>query len=140
MDICHAAAPQLLDNIEERLFNKWILRDVAVTAERRQANTHATRTALSHDRIDDFHQETCTAFHVTAVAVGACVKHRVHELLENIAVGCMQFDTVCTGSSCVGGSFGESAGHGRHLVRAEGPWHVGGHEPQLSVWTVGKHL
>src|SRR5262249_57679343 len=68
------------------------------------------------------------------------VKPRVHELLENIGVGTMDFDTVCTGSSCVGGSFGESAGHGRHLGRAEGPWHVGGHEPQLSVRTVGEHL
>src|SRR5215475_704482 len=140
MDIGHAATPQLLDNIEERLFNEWILRDVGVTAERRQSNTHATRPELSHDRIDAFHQETRAAFHVAAVAVGACVKHRVHELLENIAVCSMDLDTVCTGSSCVGGSFGESAGHGRHLVRAEGPWHVGDHEPQLSVWTVGKHL
>src|SRR5215475_7137829 len=140
MDIGHAAAPQLLDNIEERLFNKWILRDVAVTAERRQANTHATRTALSHERFDDFHQETRTAFNVAAIAVGARVKHRVHELLENIAVGCMEFDTVCTGSSCVGGSFGESAGHGRHLVRAKRPWRVRGHELQLSVRTVGEHL
>src|SRR5262249_38889899 len=79
-------------------------------------------------------------FNVAAIAVGACVKHRVHELLENIAVGTMDFDTVCTGSSCVGGSFGESAGHGRHLGRAEGPWRVGGHELQLSVRTVGEHL
>src|SRR5262249_59222398 len=109
MDIGHAAAPQLLDDIEERLFNKWILRDRAVTAERRQANTHATRTALSHDRIDDFHQETRTTFNVAAIAVGACVKHRVHELLENIAVGTMDFDTVYTASSCVGGSLRERA-------------------------------
>src|ERR1700754_3279090 len=101
MDIRHAAAPQLLDDIEERLFSKWILRDVTVTAERRQANTHATRPELSDDRIDDFHQETRAAFHVAAVAVGACVEHRVHELLKNIAVGSMDLDTVCTRSSCV---------------------------------------
>src|SRR5262249_987798 len=129
-----------LDDIEERLFGKWIPRHRAVTAERRQANPHATRTALSYDRIDDFHQETRTAFHVAAVAVGACVKHRVHELLEKIAVGCMDFDTVETGSSCVAGSFGESANHARHLVRAEGPWRVDRNEPQPSVRTVGEHL
>src|SRR5262249_13822863 len=67
-------------------------------------------------------------------------QHRVHELLENIAVGSMEFDTVGAGSSCVGGSFGESAGHGRHFVRAERPWRVGGHEPKLSIRTVGEHL
>src|SRR5262249_3330180 len=135
------ARPSLLHNhINKRLFNKWILRYRAETPERRQANTHAPRTALSHDRIDDFHQETRTAFHVAAIAVGAGVEHRVHELLENIAVGSMDFDTVCTRSSRVGGSFGESAGHGRHLVRAERPWRVGGHELQLSVRTVGEPL
>jgi hypothetical protein len=63
----------------------------------------SSNALVSHCRVDDFHQESRAIFDIAASCSGRRgVEHGVHELVEQIAVGRVDFHTVETGPPRIG--------------------------------------
>src|SRR5690606_5994984 len=74
---------------------RWVaVAHIVQIAARRQMHPDTPRAPYTNAGIDDFHQEPAAMTNRTAVLVGATIRAIVQELIDQITIGSMNFNTV----------------------------------------------
>jgi hypothetical protein len=103
MQVGGTSATQMLGRVEQGFLDVRVFRHGVEPAVGSEANASAPGTQFAHRRVDDFHQESRAIFDIAASCSGRRgVEHGVHELVEQIAVGRVDFHTVETGPPRIG--------------------------------------
>jgi hypothetical protein len=118
VDIGDTATRELIGQIEIGFLDLGINGVIEELAIRREANRRALGPDRGDDRIEGLEQETGAAFErVTAIGVSAVVDVRIEELLDQIAIGAMQFDAIEAGRDRVARGLERSPRSHRALPR-----------------------
>ena len=103
MDVGQATAVQLAQQVAERLQRVGVFNPVK-GAKRRDANAdNACIPCGGNHGINHVQHQTCAVFDAAAVVVGALVAVGAEELVQQIAVGRVNFYAVKPGLQCVAG-------------------------------------
>ena len=95
VDISQAQGTELVHQIIEQLL-RILVGNVVGRRDRRQANTGASGTDFVGDGAHHFQQQAAAVFQAAAVVVAALVGTGFQKLLQQIAVGSVDFDAVKT--------------------------------------------
>src|SRR5262249_8758527 len=100
-DAMQIGQPQLAQAIRQKVVGSLriaIQRRVAGRArDGRKANADSIRAPAFRDRLDALHRQTRAVLHGAAIAISPLVGAVADELLEQVAVGRMDFDTIEAG-------------------------------------------
>ena len=90
---------KLAQHVRERA-QRIRIAHIVKNARRRETNPDPVASPDAGDRLDNLQREPGTVLHRTTVAVGTLVGAVTQELIEQIAVGVVDLDSVKTGLFC----------------------------------------
>ncbi|MNJ25274.1 hypothetical protein D3C77_197160 [compost metagenome] len=117
-----------------RLIDLRVERHVEQLPVRRDANPHPMGANPGNDRINHFKDKAQATFQrIGAIAIGAVIDQGVEELLDEVAVGAMDFNAIETGFNGVVRGLGKVFDHPGDFLGGQRAWRRSGDKARFTL-------
>ncbi len=119
---CKLQRRELFDQLVEQALGVAVLLSVVDRRDRRQAQSRAACTDLTHDGGYDLDGQSCPIFLGPAIGIGTVVDAVAKKLLQQVAIGAVHLDAIKAGGNRMARGVRVGCNDPRQLVKAQRTW------------------